>query len=84
MTYGFNGGIFKINRELISFVQILLDKGRTAGVVLLDQNENPILIEDLLKFQEEILDRYITSTNEYLESFQKLKKSRSVEKLLDL
>lgn len=84
LTYGFNGGIFKINRELISFVQTLLNKGRDTGVVLLDQNENPILIEDLNKFQEEILDRYFTATNEYLESFQKLKKSRSVEKLLDL
>ncbi len=84
LTYGFNGGIFKINRELISFVQTLLDKGRNTGVVLLDQNENPILIEDLSKFQDDILDRYFTTTNEYLEASQKLKKSRSVEKLLDL
>ncbi len=84
LTYGFNGGIFKINRELISFVQTLLDKGRTSGVVLLDQNDTPILIDDLEKFQDNIMDRYFTSTNEYLEAFQTLKKSRSVEKLVDL
>lgn len=84
LTYGFNGGIFKIDRELISFVHILIEKGRTTGAVLLDQNENPILIDDLTSFQEEILDRYFSATNEYLESFQKLKKSRSVEKLIDL
>jgi hypothetical protein len=84
LTYGFNGGIFKINRELISFVQSLLDKGRSSGVVLLDQNDIPVLVEDLSKFQDEIMDRYFTSTNEYLEEFQKLKKSRSVEKLIDL
>lgn len=84
LTYGFNGGIFKINRELIGFVQILIDKGRTNGVVLLDQNDNPIMVDDLEKFQEEIMDRYFTSTNEYLEEFQKLKKSRSMEKLVDL
>ncbi len=84
LTFGFNGGIFKINRELISFVQTLLDKGRTSGIVLLDSNESPVLVDDLAKFQEEIMDRYFTSTNEYFESFQKLKKSRSVDKLVDL
>jgi hypothetical protein len=84
LTFGFNGGLFKINRELISFVETLLTKNRTSGVVLLDQNENPILIDDLQQFQEDILSRYFEATNEYFESYQNLKKSRSVEKLIDL
>jgi len=83
LTFGFNGGIFKINQSLLTFVQMLCDKQRTAGVVILDQNENPILIDDLEKFQEEIFDRYFTATNEYFEHYQNLKKSRSVEKLLE-
>lgn len=84
LTFGFNGGLFKINRELISFVETLLTKNRTSGVVLLDQNENPILVDDLQQFQEDILSRYFEATNEYFESYQNLKKSRSVEKLIDL
>lgn len=84
LTYGYGGGIFKINRELINFVDFLILKQRTSGVVLLDQNDNPILIEDLKKFQDDILDRYFTVTNEYFEEYQNLKKSRSVEKLIDL
>jgi hypothetical protein len=84
LTYGHNGGIFKINQSLITFVDCLCNSGRTAGVVLLDSNNNPILVENLIEFKEEILDRYFTSTLEYYEQFQKLKKSRSVEKLLDL
>jgi hypothetical protein len=84
LTYGFNGGIFKINRELVSFVQTLLDKERRSGVVLLDQNDNPVIVDDLEKFQEEILTRYFEVTNEYFEQYQNLKKSRTVEKLLDL
>ena len=84
LTFGFSGGIFKIDRTLLTFVQMLCDKNKTSGVVLLDQNENPILIEDLKKFQEEIFDRYFTVTNEYFEYYQNLKKSRSVEKLIDL
>ena len=84
LTYGINGGIFKIDRSLITFVQMLIDQGRTRGVPLIDTNDNPILIDDLLTFKDEILDRYFTTTLEYFEQYQTLKKSRSVEKLLDL
>lgn len=84
LTYGHNGGIFKIDRSLITFVQMLLDQGRTQGVPLIDANENPILIDNLETFRDEILDRYYTSTLEYFEQYQALKKSRSVEKLLNL
>jgi hypothetical protein len=84
LTYGINGGIFKIDRSLISYVQMLVDQGRIEGVPLIDSNENPILIENLEDFRDEILDRYYTTTLEYYEQYQELKKSRSVEKLLDL
>lgn len=84
LTYGFNGGIFKINQSLLAFVQCLCNSERTTGVVLMDSNNNPILIENLISFKEEIIDRYFTATFEYYEQYQELKKSRSVEKLLDL
>jgi hypothetical protein len=51
--------------------------------VILDSNENPILIDDLEKFRDEIFSRYFEATYEYAESYQALKKSRSVEKLLE-
>ena len=84
LTYGISGGIFKIDRSLITFVQMLIDQGRTSGVPLIDSNENPILIDDLVKFRDEILDRYFTSTLEYYTQYQEIKKSRSVEKILSL
>jgi hypothetical protein len=84
LTYGYNGGIFKIDRNLLTFVQILIDQERISGIPLLDINDNPILIEDLTKFRDEIFDRYFTVTYEYLESYGKIKSSRSIEKLTDL
>ena len=84
LTYGINGGIFKIDRQLLTFVQMILNEGRSTGIVLLDINENPILIDKLEDFKTEIFDRYFTATNEYFENYQNLKKSRSVEKLLDI
>jgi hypothetical protein len=84
LTYGHNGGIFKIDQSLICFVENLVNRGRTSGVPLLDSNDNPIMINDVEAFRDEIYDRYFTATLEYYEQYQALKKSRSVEKLLDL
>jgi hypothetical protein len=84
LTYGCNGGIFKIDRSLLVFVQMLIDQGRTENVPMIDQNENPVLIPDLNGFRDEILDRYFTSTYEYYNEYQKIKASRTVEKLLSL
>jgi hypothetical protein len=84
LTYGYNGGLFKIDRDLLTFVQVLLSNGRSDNVVLLDSNDNPILIQNLESFKDEIFDRYFTSTYEYLEEYTKIKSSRTVEKLLDL
>jgi len=83
LTYGYNGGFFSIDRNLLTFVELLCNKGRTSGAVVLDSNENPILIDDLEKFRDEIFSRYFEATYEYYESYQSLKKSRSVEKLLE-
>lgn len=84
LTYGYNGGIFKIDRSLLVFVQMLIDQDRTTGIPLIDSNNNPILIDNLIVFKDEILDRYFTSTFEYFSQYQTLKSSRSVDKLLDL
>ena len=84
LTYGHSGGIFKIDRTLLAFVQMLIDQGRTENVPVIDQNENPILIPDLQQFRDEILDRYFTSTYEYHEEYEKIKTSRTVEKLLNI
>lgn len=84
LTYGHNGGIFKIDQPLLNFVENLVNQGRTSGIPLLDANDNPIMVEDMNQFRDEIYDRYFTATLEYYEQYEALKKSRSVEKLLDL
>ena len=84
LTYGHNGGVFKIDRTLLNFVEMLIYKDRSEDVVILDANENPILVKNLVEFREEIFDRYFTATNEYFEEYQKIKKARSVESLLEV
>ncbi len=81
LTYGFNGGLFRIDKNLLTFVEVISAK-RSNGVVLMDANDNPILIDDLEAFKDEIFSRYFEATNEYYKQYQQLKKSRSVEKLI--
>ena len=84
LTYGVNGGIFKIDRSLISFVQMLVNQGRVADVPLLDINDVPIMISNMETFRDDIMDRYFSSLYNYYEQDQILRKSRSVEKLVNL
>lgn len=84
LTYGYAGGVFYIDRSLINFVQMCLDQKRTTGVPIIDVNDNPILIDDLFKFRDEIFDRYFTASFEYMNEYEKIKKGRTVEKLIDL
>jgi hypothetical protein len=84
LIYGYGGGIFKIDRSLLTFVQLLIDQGRTENIPLLDINSIPVLVTNLEEFKNEIFDRYFSATVKYIESYNKLKTSRSIEKLVDL
>lgn len=84
LTFGINGGLFKIDKSLIVFVQLLIEKGRTADMVLLDHHNNPILINDLIEFYDTIFDRYNFGISEYYQEIEQIKKSRSVERLANL
>jgi hypothetical protein len=83
LTYGYGGGIFKIDSQLICFVEFLISKGREIDVPILDINKNPVLIKDLKKFQTDILDRYFSGCLDYFNQIEELKRNRSVEKLID-
>lgn len=84
LTYGYSGGLFKIDQTLICFVKFLIDEGRTTDVILLDSNDNPVLVNDLESFKNEILDKYFTAVNESHIEYENIKKSRTVETLVDL
>ena len=62
---------------------ILMEK-EYSNAILLDVYNNPIKIDDLEKFLEEILSRYFEAVNEYHAEYTKLKKARKVHKLIDL
>lgn len=78
-----NGGQFSINRELICFLKYLKDEG-TESSILIDNNENPVKIDNITDFLKEITDRYHEVTNDYLAEYQEIRKSRNVQSIIKI
>lgn len=81
LSYSVHGGTFTIDRELLAFLSSCKD---LKQIVLLDDNKNPILIEDIPAFYEEVKSRYFEVVNDYHAGYEKLRKERKVHKILDL
>jgi hypothetical protein len=78
-----NGGVFHVGIELINFVDLMVRRGETE-LVLFDSKENPVRLTDLPQFLDEIIVVYHDAMNEYHLGYQKLRKKRSVEAMVDL
>lgn len=78
-----NGGKFSVNRELITFCHTMLQSDQTSAI-LIDDNDTPIEVEDLQKFHDDIMDIYFTTSYEYFNKYNEIKKNRTVEGLVDL
>ena len=50
------GGQFTVNKQLMTFVSMLVEQGNDEDIVLVDDNETPIMVKDLADFQSEILN----------------------------
>jgi len=81
-VYYHNGAQFTVTKQLVTFVNLLVDKGNTDDIVLIDDNELPILVENLEDFLSDIMNTYFTAANTYHQEYQKLIKNRSTMKLV--
>jgi|TARA_B100000035_G_scaffold87406_1_gene73414 hypothetical protein len=83
LVYYFNGGQFSITQQLVSFCQSLLSL-KQQSTILIDDNNIPIEVEDLESFTNSIISTYFEASNRYLTEYNKLKKNRSIESIMDL
>jgi hypothetical protein len=83
LIYFDSGSQFIVTQNLITFVKLLVESGYDTDVVLIDDNDIPVKIANLQDFYQNILDVYFRSANEYMNEYEKIKKSRTVEKLID-
>jgi hypothetical protein len=78
-----NGGKFSVNKDLITFCQTLVTREQTSAI-LIDDNNTPIEVVDLTTFLDNILEIYFSTTYEYLDKYNEIKKNRTVEGLSGL
>lgn len=82
--YHESGHRFTVDRELINFLSTLSSLGHTEDVVILDDFENPFMIDDVKEFLDKIFTLYIEATNSYYHKYIDLKSKRSISKLMDI
>lgn len=82
-VYYYNGGKFAVTKELLGFVQGLVQMNQTS-TILVDDNDIPVEITDLEQFSLDLYNTYFTAANEYLVEYNNIKKNRTVEGLVNL
>jgi hypothetical protein len=82
LIYYYKGGQFTATQERISFCQAMVDNHQ-EDMVLVDDNQTPILVDDLTEFKNELINTYFSAANKYLTSYNKLRQNRSVKGIID-
>jgi len=73
LTLGYSGGLFKIDQQLIMFIEFLIQHQKTENVILLDANKTPIVIADIKAFKDIILDKYFSALSYHLAGYDDIK-----------
>jgi hypothetical protein len=79
----YKGGQFNCTRELVNFCSNMLHLERD-DLVVLDENNQPVLVENLKDFAEKVQDTYLSASYEYYNEYKLLIKNRSIEGLVNL
>jgi len=82
LILSYQGGRFKVDKELIAFNEILIS-AKVKEFVFIDLNDIPILIKDLKRFAEKALQTYQSALYQYYKSYQKLSEARDIRKVID-
>jgi hypothetical protein len=83
LIYYYNGGQFTIAQELISFCQSLVSLNQ-KNTILIDDNDLPVEIDNIETFTTNVVSQYFEASNRYLVEYNKLKKNRSIESIMNL
>jgi len=76
-----NNGVFCADPTTINFVSHISMNQQTA--VFLDTKENPIRVSDLTEFHDKLTNAYDDAMREYEAEFNKIKRIRKIDKLME-
>jgi hypothetical protein len=72
----YQGHQFTITGDLLTLCQSYMQKNRTKDMVLLDDYQTPVLVEDLIKFNDDAWNLYQMNLNQYYAQYQTLIKNK--------
>lgn len=81
LIHSVGGGIFNITTDLICFVSLMKEEDE---IVLIDNNDNPILIENPKQFLADIISKYTEFTNSHYMAVKELNKKRNPTAIIGL
>lgn len=83
LTYSINGGQFYIDRNFIVFLNLLVPEEGTMSTTVLDDNLNPVQIDDITKMQQDVIAIYTQTVKQYQIDFENLRRKRSTASVVN-
>lgn len=83
LCYSINGGTFQITPDLICYVDLMLRRNQ-ENAVLIDMRGNPILIENIELFLENIISRQADVNYDFYMEYQKIRSSCKIDEMVNL
>ena len=79
-----NGATFSVDHQLISFLRSAIELGYKKNLTIVDNNNFPVLIEDVQVFLEEVSKKYFNATEEYGLKYNDLRSKRKISDIVGL
>jgi len=76
------GGSFELTPEFIIYIKAYADQG-IYRAVLLDKFDNPVQVDDMENFFQDVLTIRRNVLNDFYEQFEKIRKTRNLTDMLD-
>ena len=80
LTYG--GGLFSIDPTLIGLIRSLISIEEKT-FIFVDNNDIPIMIDNLQDFEEKVISKYRDALESYYKNYQKLNEAREIRKVIN-
>ena len=82
LIYYYNGGSFAATEQRLSFVNVL-KSNNIESYVLVDDNNTPVLIENINDFFDSLMSHYKEATNLFFYGYKKITSNKKIESMLD-
>lgn len=82
LTIGHLGGLYKINHELLNFLDLLERSGYDSAVIP-DMNDIPNQIDNVKEFKEMCMEKFAQEMNQALAEVNRIRSARTVAELVN-